>query len=311
MFCPKCGKTGRGLCVDCYLKLNPVIVGEVAIEVCGCGRVKQGTKWVNDLAAVVSEESGKAVKFPEKIKVVDVSVVPKPKKNQVFWDAVFTAEFEGERVKEDIPLNCRIIKTVCPSCSRGSSGYFEAVLQVREKNPKVYNKPEDISAVRSVRGGIDVHVKSVSSARQIAKKYERMGYAVGVSETLFGKKDGKDVYRVYYSIKPPPYRVGEIREFKGRLYRVESWGRKVSVSDAVTHERKTVPAKSFEKSRLIAGNDDAKKSVVSSKTPREIQALELDSGEVYSIAVSKDFMEGDEVDLFLIGGKPFIFKKSE
>lgn len=202
MFCPKCGREWKGgLCVDCYLKDNPISLKPVEIKVCDCGMFSNRGLWTGDvLSNLGSLVSGK-LHVPHHIKLKSVDVVPLGGKRRLKVKVTVRGDYAGEAFETVFESNVPILKVTCPSCAKLSGGYFEAILQVRTPKIKLEFKSEMVSNVEKVRGGYDVYMTSNSYARGLATQFRRRGFKVTSSPKLFGKKDGRDVYRVSYSIK--------------------------------------------------------------------------------------------------------------
>jgi nonsense-mediated mRNA decay protein 3 len=110
-------------------------------------------------------------------------------------------------------------------CNRRRSNYFEGILQVRAEDRPLTEeergrlvafvqdavarrsaKGEEvfISRVEDVRGGADVYLSSNTVTRTIARELaDAFRGTVGSSPKLFGRKNGKDLYRVTYVVRIP------------------------------------------------------------------------------------------------------------
>jgi nonsense-mediated mRNA decay protein 3 len=309
MFCPKCGKKGRGLCFECLLEGNPIKTLKPRIEFCECGKVRFREKWVDGFVEVLPILTQRMIKLPEHVRMKDVSVVPKPAKKTLAWDATLLLEYGGKTHSKTITCHAAVSKSKCPSCSRSSSRYFEAVLQVRERSPPIEPDEREISDVRYSRGGVDYYVKSVSHARKILKEYKKRGYAVSEAEKLYGQKDGRDVYRVNFSAKPPKYSVGDVLEHENKVFHVASVGASTRLVDVTSNTQRTVPTQTLADARIIARKKELSDAVIATVTPRETQALELSTGRVFDVKSSGGFREGEEACVLFHGGRTFVLKK--
>ncbi|MBU5557542.1 MAG: NMD3-related protein [Candidatus Aenigmatarchaeota archaeon] len=122
----------------------------------------------------------------------------------------------GKKLKTEkhtvlINFNC----VVCPDCSRALGGYYEAVLQLRgdiSENVIKYFEREaaKISAVdarafysvKDVKEGFDVRIGSASAASKLARLLkEKYGAELKKSYKLVGRKSGKDIYRMFISVR--------------------------------------------------------------------------------------------------------------
>lgn len=108
--------------------------------------------------------------------------------------------------EKDIAI--KIIHETCQDCYRRSSGYFEAVVQLRGTRSKVEKTAERIrvyverngafvSKTEELEGGIDVYVSDKMLMNEFFKYYRLKPKR---SYTLYGRKRGRDVYRNIYAL---------------------------------------------------------------------------------------------------------------
>ena len=73
MFCPSCGKEGKGLCIDCFLKKNPLRMKDIELQVCGCGNTYFQGSWDHTLEDVVDKLIEKNLIIPDSVNLIDYS----------------------------------------------------------------------------------------------------------------------------------------------------------------------------------------------------------------------------------------------
>ncbi len=163
-----------------------------------CRRIKSSGKWVElDKQAVLALCLRKVKsRFPFELQNVEFGVL----KN--FLDAkakiVFTAE--GVPVTQEITLSFPLKKALCEDCSKKTSGYKEAIVQIRGEEKKVAKTLKTLERliegktfwkVEEKKTGVDLTAGSksavLSAIYSMKVKYE-------LSHKLMGVKDGKKVF---------------------------------------------------------------------------------------------------------------------
>ena len=214
--CPKCGKTENDVpfigyfCRDCYLEDNPVVQvpEKIEVPVCVfCERIYTG-RWV----AFSLEALRDWLRRKLRVGVEDASICfsfPEVEDDGASFLYVVKGNISGVPVEVSGKGEIQWKKTLCPRCARESGGYYEAIIQVRGKNPEA-RAEEVASLVTRERGeynfvskvvnrkeGIDLYVGSKKIAEKVARKIERRyGIKPVRSYTLVTERDGKRLYRL-------------------------------------------------------------------------------------------------------------------
>lgn len=97
-------------------------------------------------------------------------------------------------------------KSICEDCSRETSGYYEAIVQIRgsrarkfsEKILKELKRKTFVSKYIEAREGIDMHV---GSKKAVAEVMGELNLKPKISDKLYGVKDGRRVYRRTYCMR--------------------------------------------------------------------------------------------------------------
>jgi nonsense-mediated mRNA decay protein 3 len=236
-FCVVCGTTGRalvdGVCSECAADRTVLASApqRVVVTICPtCGARPVGMRW---------EGAGSSSVLTATDLSPHVKVHPEAGLRRVDWEEVsFTPtvrEFEGrahvgfrgaERTVV-IPMSVRIDHRTCPDCSRKSGKYFTATIQLRgpaegpfEKTPVLRDRLETqwnrllnearpdwkraVSWLEPLPEGFDCFFTDTLAARAMARlAKQRFGASLKESATLFGRKDGRDVYRVTFCLRFP------------------------------------------------------------------------------------------------------------
>ena len=242
--CPVCGRPTEqqidGRCRDCFLKTVtlahiPLVVRTTFCSMCGA--VKRGKHWeyqkfeVDDLIQGVIEQ---ALKIDSQATDISTSIALS-NSNPVIYRAhiTVTGEIKGVKAESQLNTEVRITKETCDACSRMAGGYYEAVVQIRAEGrfpdeneqqqmvelvdevvERQYQRGDRFSFITSAQElpeGTDIYLGSNSCARQACRlAVERFGCKYSESPTLSGKKDGKDIYRITYSLRLPRLVPGDI-----------------------------------------------------------------------------------------------------
>lgn len=127
-------------------------------------------------------------------------------------DAVIIFDVDGERVSFPKKLAYKIAHQTCERCYKISSGYYEAVSQLRGDTKRIDNLIAKIIKYMQRRGGFiakidnvdngkDVYVSDKLMMNQFFKDYDIKPVR---SFRLYGMKNGRKVYRNTYSLHFDP-----------------------------------------------------------------------------------------------------------
>ncbi|MCI4351647.1 MAG: 60S ribosomal export protein NMD3 [Thermoplasmata archaeon] len=242
-FCASCGRTDRplvdGVCAECTLKKRPLVtVPESAmIVICPtCGARQRGRHW---------EREGAPMNLGSEDLAPFLTVDPEAGVRRVRWTETLAGEtvrrFEGVADVRfrglDTPVPLRLLvrteHRVCPTCSRRTGNFFTAILQLRGPDERLRSHAADLREylaqewdrlVPELRGewrkaltrreelpeGWNLYVTDTQAARGIARHLKsRTGATLKESATLWGRRNGQDVYRVTFRLRfPVPPSVG-------------------------------------------------------------------------------------------------------
>jgi len=236
-FCVVCGATGRaltdGVCASCAAERTTLVSApeHAVVVICPhCGARRQGGQW---------ERPGASRLLTAEDLAPFLQVHPEVGIRRIHWeetsatgtvrDLTGTAElvFRGEPREARVHLSVRTEHHTCPDCSRKSGRYYTAVLQLRvgleranEKSAALHarldgtwshllgeTRPDWRKAIswrEELPEGYDVFFTDTLAARGVARVAKQKFHAtVKESATLFGRKDGQDVYRVTFCLRFP------------------------------------------------------------------------------------------------------------
>jgi nonsense-mediated mRNA decay protein 3 len=235
-FCVVCGRTGvptvDGLCTECFAQRTPLVrvEGRPIVVMCPtCGARRVGQEW--------ERRGAPTLLGPDDLMPL-LSVHPEVGVRKVHWseggptalvraiEADVDCSIRGERRRETVTFDVKVEHHTCPDCSRRSGHYYTAVLQLRgpeesRETPRALRQRLDdqwealmpearvswrqaISWKEELPEGWDFYFTDTLAARSIAKLgKERLDGELKESATLWGRRHGRDVYRVTFCLRLP------------------------------------------------------------------------------------------------------------
>jgi nonsense-mediated mRNA decay protein 3 len=206
--CPHCGakstekKFVESFCIDCFKRYIDVDTpAAVEIPVCRqCDRVKLA-HWQEKDAEAIGKYILKQCNVEYDTAKAEVS-------DEGECDISFVITTKGARIEVSEHVGIKFVPTMCEKCSRTTSGYFEAIIQLRgseenvekarQKIMPVLERNSFISKIKDNKRGLDLYVGS----KQIASEaISHMGLKPTVSNKLHGVKDGQRIYRTTFSVR--------------------------------------------------------------------------------------------------------------
>ena len=236
-FCVVCGRTGvpleDGVCADCAADRTPLARMPAQVEVVLCpqcgARLARG-RW---------SDPG----TPTVVTATDlepfVTVHPEAALRSIRWEEHSrtgtvrelegTARLRFRGIERTVPLavRARVVARSCTDCGRRSGRYYTALVQLRgvsaprTRRPKelrerlagvwdglvAESRPDWRSAVgwrEELPEGLDVYFTDTLAARSVARlAKQRFGARIVESASLFGRKNGQDIYRVTFCLRFP------------------------------------------------------------------------------------------------------------
>ena len=305
MFCVECGKDGvifkDGVCLSCYLKSHTFSKGpnEIDLPVCNhCGSFKYKNTWTSDLFGDVLRKIIKnTFQIKRELQKVDINTECKETKNGMLCKVYISGVLDGVEISEEHNLLVHQKNTVCDICSKRFGGYHEAILQIRtEKRTLKKNELENIRTVvenlvqefrfKGNRGlfitdigeehrGLDFYLSEKGPALIIAKKIkDRYGGTITQSSKNVGMKDSRQIYRMTYLVRLPPYKKGDfIKHNKKFFFIVSIFGNKVKMLDLSNWKESILDVKTIEKASILGGEELVKEMIFISQTKDEVQIM--------------------------------------
>ncbi len=236
-FCVVCGRTGRelvdGVCAECAADRTVLVDapqrGEVVLcPQCGARRV--GARWERFGAptALSAEDLAPFLRIHPEVGLREVRWEERlagPTVREMVGRARIV--FRGVERTVEVPLSVRLTAQTCTTCGRKSGHYYTAILQLRGAAGPRTKRPRElkerlaqrwetllgearadvrraVSWSEELPEGFDVYCSDTLAARGLARlARSRFEAEVTESASLFGRKNGQDVYRVTFCLRFP------------------------------------------------------------------------------------------------------------
>ena len=204
LICPKCGASSEEIafsgpfCVKCK-PVNITCPTRMEFMRCGkCKKVRMKGNWINaDDAkiseAVISKCKGEFVRGTYSLHT---------------QEATFFVGDKNRLFPVKIHINVRIVRNICPHCSRQSGGYFEAIIQLRGPISKINRhdrlfrkmllKKTFVTKEVERKEGLDLYI---GNSKAVVEMLAELGIKAKISRTLSGEKEGRRVYRTTFLVR--------------------------------------------------------------------------------------------------------------
>jgi nonsense-mediated mRNA decay protein 3 len=305
--CPKCGKPSRGVCAECYLKTNPFSVKPETFRECECGLTffKGRLYEDKDKEMMFRAVAAKSVKPPSGVTFKLLDVTAEYQRGDVVFDAKVQGAYSGNFFTRDVKWKIRPEKMKCDTCKKTGSGYYEAILQVRGDIDLILDEKK-VASAESTRGGVDYYMMDMGYAQEKVQELINKGFLVKQSSKLFGKKNGKDVFRFYYSLKKPHFSVGDFIQYDGAVYRVREIAKMVKLTQLPSRKPTSAGMHRLEDSTVLAKSSSIKKALITEVRPDGMQLMDSEDCATYDVPPGEGLKQGDEVDYIRLGGKTYL-----
>jgi nonsense-mediated mRNA decay protein 3 len=242
-FCPKCGKPTEheGLCNHCRIGNTPWFECDRRVKSThcpSCGAIKQVNTWTDS----ERERAGLALDLAKVVTVEDNTL------NR----STATLALKGLLYNTPVEGTCSIEliwhKEQCDRCNRISGSYYEGIVQVRadgrlpstfelQMSAGIAQQVEDslqaggerlsfIADMSETREGLDITVGSQHIGTLISQGITaQLGGRFTTHPKLVGEKNGRQLYRITYSVRLPRFQKQDVVLSHGRyleVIRVES-----------------------------------------------------------------------------------------
>lgn len=328
MFCVECGREDDlvgSLCKECYSKKHAKVSLPEHVDVtlcahCSSMQTSQGWKDVGSVkeAAEAAIESSLAVSKDAKVTELLVQLSEQDERNMEAQVSVQLVS-NGVSLERKLMTVVRLKRGSCTECSKQQGRYYEAILQVRGGGQGLSKESEReterlvssrvtamrknsrevfISKVERVKGGLDFYFSTIQAAKAIARELQESTCAeYKESSSIWGRRDGKDIYRMTFLVRLPGYGAGDVVVYKSKAYYVRRMSRgMVRAIDLVTGEERALKTKTADECSLDTSRTSMLKGVVLMEKGQELQLLDPETMLPLDVTLPPGFVrKGDQV----------------
>lgn len=249
MFCVECGAEGPtydGVCAPCFAKKHRLVEPPAHVDVprCAhCGAFRIGNAWVQAELDIAIPQVLKE-KIPVRRPYARAHFTHEAREedpNNYSLTVKATGTYEGLEQLQDFHVRLRLKPSLCDTCGKQRSRYYEGIVQVRAdgrvltmkemravrtfivaRTARSRDRSRDfLSRVEETHGGLDFYVSTNALSKSLARDLaETFGGVVTTSSKLFGQRDGKELYRVTSLVRLTAFQVGDVVRRKGSLSEV-------------------------------------------------------------------------------------------
>ena len=339
MFCPECGSTDKemvgDICIDCFLKEFQMtsIPKRVEVQICShCNSKLEEGKWSEEFIheeEIIYRALERNIEIADEVENEIINLEIDQIRGTIancYIEVI--GEVHGTRIEETHDCEVKILKTVCPSCSKIQSGYYETVIQfradTREIKPEEYAKADEIvertlikqsqndklaycPQIAKLKEGYDYYIGSFKSGKKVAEALtEEFGGIIKESPRLISedKSTGKGLYRIWISVRIPEFEIDDFIDYENKIIRITGISKNSVLGvDISTHKKHNIPMKKMEDINLVKKSDEVQTTTVISKSPQFIQILDPIDYSAVDINMSEEYDKlnvGEEVKLIKI-----------
>ena len=347
MFCIECGSENKKMvgeiCIDCFLKEFEMIEipKNISVEICShCNSRLEEGKWSDSFIPeeeIIYRALERNIKINELVENEEINLEIDQIKGTIAECYVeVVGDVYGVTIDETHDTSVRILKTVCPSCSKLQSGYYESVIQFRADNRQIkseeYDKADEIVArtlekqaktdklaycpqIAKLKEGYDYYIGSLKTGRKVAEALkDEFGGIIKESPRLISedKSTGKGLYRIWISVRIPEFESKDIIEYENKLIQVSDIGKnRVVGTDIKTNKKHNIPLKNMESIKLVKKSDEIETTTIISMSPKTIQILDPSDFSAVDLEMNEEFNSyniGDEIRLIKIENYIYLIK---
>ena len=345
MFCPECGSTDKemvgDICIGCFLKEFQMIEipERIEVQICShCNSKLEEGKWSDEFIPeeeIIYRALERNIKIADEVENEIINLEIDQIKGTISSCYVeVIGEVHGTRIEETHDCEVKILKTVCPTCSKIQSGYYETVVQFRADSREIkteeYAKADEIvertlvkqsksdklaycPQIAKLKEGYDYYIGSFKTGHKVAEALtEEFGGIVKESPRLISedKSTGKGLYRVWISVRIPEFEINDFIDFEDKILQVKSISKSSVVGvDISTAKKHNIPMKNMENIKLVKKSEDIETATIISKSPQFIQILDPIDYSTLDINMTEEYNKlnaGQEINLIRIENNVYL-----
>ena len=227
-------------------------------------------------------------------------------------------DYHGIDLVSELKTEIQIKFQVCQTCSRQAGGYYEAILQIRTKRKEVLDTAVDMvykeldsssadfftTEAGPVRVGYDLQLSSTEKARSVSRDLMvKLGGHVTETNTLVGRKDGRDLLRHTFGVRLPSVKVNDYLFMDDKVWKVTRVDRRRAklILIQAPYTQKTVEVDNLRNSPIL--DYPVEVQIVSN---RESEYLLLDPFTLKTVeAIAPKDWNGEKVEALRYGNDTF------
>ena len=346
MFCVECGSTDKkmvgNICIDCFLKDFQMIEipKRIEVQICShCNSKLEEGKWSEENIPeeeIIYRALERNIKIADEVSNEIINLEIDQMKGTIANCYVeVIGEVEGAQIEETHDSEVKILKTVCPTCSKLQAGYYESVIQFRadkrEIDPEEYGKADEIvertlikqskkdklaycPQIAKLKEGYDYYIGSLKSGRKVAEALkDEFGGTIKESPRLISedKSTGKGLYRIWISVRIPEFKVGDFIKYENKISQVKDIDKnRITCIDLEKYGRQfSIPMKQIEDTVLVKRQDEIETTTIISKSPKTIQILDPADYSAVDLEMKEEFADckiGDEIKFIKIDNNIYL-----
>lgn len=343
MFCVECGREDEligSLCRECYSKKHSLVTlaDHVDLTLCAhCSAMETGKGWedVGSMREAVEAAIEQSLELSKGARAVDMRVeISQRDERNLQADVDVLVSVDGAEFGRKLGTVVRLKRGSCPECSKQQGRYYEAILQVRGPGRSLPERTEKeverlvsdrvasmrkssreifLSKVERVRGGLDFYFSTVPAARSIAREIENsMCAEYKESSSLWGRRDGKEIYRMTFLVRFLGFSPGDVIEHESGLYYVTGMSKgMVRGMDIVKGEERSIRVKESGECSLVRPRSGILKAVVVADVGDELQVLDPETMRTLDVRKPPGFSrKGEQVRLVKTNAGAFLLSDS-
>ena len=343
MFCVECGREDEligSLCRECYSKKHSLVLLADHVDLtlcahCSAMESKKGWEDVGSMREAVERAVEQALNLSKDARVTDMKVQISQKDERNFQaDIDVLLSVEGKEFERKLGTIVRLKRGSCPECSKQQGRYYEAILQVRGPGRSLPERTEAeverlvkgrvssmrkssreifLSKIERVKGGLDFYFSTIPAARSIARELETsMCAEYKESSSLWGRRDGKEIYRMTFMVRFQGFAKGDVIEHDSELYYVAGMSRgMVRGIDLAKGEERAIRLKDSGECSLVRPSSEILKAVVVADAGDELQVLDPETMKTLDVRKPPGFSrKGEQVRLVKTKAGAFVLSDS-
>jgi len=343
MYCVECGKEipifRDGVCISCYLKSHTFSKGPAYIDIpicVHCNSYKHKNKWASDLFDDAIQRAIKSeFKISTELEKVNINTDCKETMDGKSCKILISGFLDTVEIVEEHNIQVRLKRCVCDICSKRQGGYYEAIIQIRSTNRSLTKKEKNdvtktvetliedlqfkgnrglfITDMGEEHGGLDFYISEKSTGFSIAKKIqEKYGGEIKKSSKDAGMKDSRQIRRMTFLIRIPPYKKNDFLILNNSCFLITSiHGNKIRLIDLSTWEEVKLESKDLEKVDILGGKELIKDMIFVSQSNNEIQLMDPEKYEIKYVKKPRSFeFKSEKIKTVWIEDKIFLYPEN-